>query len=268
MAKLDGRVAIVTGGGHGLGRAYSHALAKENAAVLVADLDGSAAERVADEIAELGRTAHAVSVDVAKEDQTEGMVRTAVEKFGRVDALVNNAAIFQTVRTEQFESTEKITLEEWNRVMSVNVAGVFLCSRAAIPQMKAQNYGKIVNISSTTALQGLFNLSPYMVSKAAVIGITRGLARELGAWNITVNTIAPGVVLSYDDVTEEMVKTYEDRMNSAPTAGRGLSGAQIRAIRRIARVDDLTGTVVYLCSPDSDFVSGQMITVDGGSYMN
>ncbi len=268
MGRFDGRVAIVTGGGHGLGRAYSHALAKEGAKVAVVDQDGPATIKVADEIAEAGGTAIPLKVDVSSEEATQAMAKATIDKFGRIDALVNNAAIFQTVRPERFDNMEDITLEEWNRIMSVNVAGVFLCCKAVVPQMKNQSYGKIVNISSTTALQGLHPLAPYMVSKASVVGITRGLARELGAWNITVNTVAPGGTMSNDNANEETLRAQQERMSSIGSDARSLSGVQIRAIRRVERPDDLVGTVMFLCSSDSDFVSGQLISVDGGSYMN
>lgn len=267
MGRFDGRVAIVTGGGHGLGRAYSRGLANEGAMVAVVDQDGPATVRVADEITEAGGKALPLTIDVSSEEATQNMAKATIEKFGRIDAIVNNAAIFQTVRPERFEQMEDITLTEWNRIMSVNVAGVFLCCKAVVPQMKAQSYGKIVNISSTTALQGLHPLAPYMVSKASVVGITRGLARELGPWNITVNTVAPGGTMSSDTANEETLRAQQERMSNIGASG-GLSGVQIRAIRRVERPDDLVGTVMFLCSSDSDFVSGQLISVDGGSYMN
>jgi 3-oxoacyl-[acyl-carrier protein] reductase len=269
MGRLDHRVIIVTGGGHGLGRAYCKGIAREGGRPVVVDVDGSAAERVAGAINEHGGEALALRVDVSSEEQTQRMARQTIERFGRIDGLVNNAAIFQTVPLGRADSIEDITLEEWNRVMAVNVAGVFLCCKAVVPYMKERNYGKIVNISSTTALQGMHRLAPYMVSKAAVAGISRGLARELGQYNITVNTVAPGGTLSYDEVTAEMRRAHENRMNSAPdpAGGRGLSGVQVRAIRRVETPDDLVGTIIFLCSPESDFVSGQTIAVDGGSYM-
>jgi 3-oxoacyl-[acyl-carrier protein] reductase len=269
MSRLQDRVIIVTGGGHGLGRAYCQGIAREGGRPVVVDVDGPATERVASEISEHGGEALALQVNVASEDETRRMAEAAMERFGRIDGLVNNAAIFQTVPLGRADSIEQITLEEWNRVMAVNVAGVFLCCKAVVSYMKERNYGKIVNISSTTALQGMHPLGPYMVSKAAVVGISRGLARELGPYNITVNTVAPGGTLSYDEVTEEMVKAHERRMNSTPNAavGGGLSGVQIRAIRRVETPDDLVGAIVFLCSPESDFISGQTLVVDGGSYM-
>jgi 3-oxoacyl-[acyl-carrier protein] reductase len=270
MPRLEDRVIIVTGGGHGIGRAYCEGIAREGGKPVVVDVDGKAAERVASEISEHGGDAMAMSIDVSSEAQTKKMADETIQRFGRVDGLVNNAAIFLTVPLARASGIEEMTVEEWDRVMGVNVRGVFLCCKAVVPHMKERNYGKIVNISSTTALQGLVSFSPYATSKSAIIGITRGLARDLGAHNITVNAVAPGMTLSNDEVTEEMIKAHESRMNSAPvpTEGRtALSGSQVRAIRRVQTPDDLVGAILFLCSAESDFISGQMLTVDGGSYM-
>ena len=149
--------------------------------------------------------------------------------------------------------------------MAVNVRGVFLCCKAVVPAMKAQGYGKIVNIASTTALEGLASFGPYPASKAAVMGITRGLARDLGAFNITVNSVAPGLTLSLDAPGEDDIRRARNSIESQPEVG--LSGAPLRAIRRVERPQDLVGSVLFLLSGDSDFVSGQTLVVDGGGHM-
>jgi 3-oxoacyl-[acyl-carrier protein] reductase len=145
------------------------------------------------------------------------------------------------------------------------VRGVFLSCKAVVPQMKAQRYGKIVNISSTTALEGLAPFGPYPTSKAAVMGITRGLARDLGSYNITVNSVAPGLTLSLDAAAEQDLQRAQSAIESQPKDR--LSGAPLRAIRRVERPQDLAGTVMFLLSADSDFVSGQTLVVDGGGHM-
>ncbi len=266
MPRLDDRVIIVTGGGHGIGRAYCHGVAAEGGRVVVADIDGEAADRVADEVTHEGGQAIAVQVDVSREDHAQRMAQAAVEHFGRIDGLINNAAVFLSVPLARFASIEETTVEEWDRVMAVNVKGVFICSRAVVPHMKAARYGKLVNISSTTALQGYTSFGAYPVSKMAVVGITRGLARELGEYNITVNSVAPGGTMSADEPTAEALARAERDVNEVPRAGR-LRGVQVRAIRRVERPNDLVGTVMFLLSGDSDFITGQTIVVDGGAYM-
>lgn len=265
MPRLQDRVVIVTGGGHGIGRAYCRGLAAEGAGVAVVDIDGIAAERVADEIREGGGQAIPIAVDVSDESRTEMMAKETVDRLGgRIDGLVNNAAIFKTIRSPS-GGLEGTQVDEWDRLMAVNVRGVWLCAKAVVPYMKAQNYGKIVNISSTGALQGLTPFGAYPTSKGAVITMTRGMARDLGQYNITVNCVAPGGTMSDDDVTEDVLRASQ-RTVEVGRDGR-VTGQTIRAIKRIETPDDLVGTVVFLCSGESDFVSGQIIAVDGGSYM-
>lgn len=265
MSRLRDRVVIVTGGGHGIGRAYCLGVAAEGGKVAVVDIDEAAAQRVAAQLNDTDADALALQVDVSSEAQAQTMAQRTIERFGRIDGLVNNAAIFQSVPLARFSGIEDLTLEEWDRVMAVNVRGVFLCCKAVVPQMKTQGYGKIVNISSTTALEGLVAFGAYPTSKAAVLGITRGLARDLGAHNITVNSVAPGLTLSLDSSAEDDERRAQGAIESQPT-GR-LSGAPLRAIRRVERPDDLVGTVLFLLSADSDFVSGQTLVVDGGGHM-
>jgi 3-oxoacyl-[acyl-carrier protein] reductase len=268
MPRLQDRVVIVTGGGHGIGRAYSQGVAADGGKVIVADIDQAAAQRVADALVADGAQALGVGVDVSQEDQAERMAQTAIERFGKIDGLVNNAAIFMSVPLTRFSSIEETTVAEWDRVMAVNVKGVFLCAKAVVPHMKRAGYGKIINISSTTVLHGQSNFGPYQVSKMAIIGITRGLARELGAHNIEVNTVAPGGTLSADDTTDEAIVQAEHTMNEVPPRGGRILGAHLRAIRRVQRPGDLVGAVVFLLSAESDFITGQTIVVDGGGYMS
>ena len=273
MPMLQDRVIIVTGAGHGLGRVYAINMAKEGARVLVTDIDGPGAERVAEEISKANGEAYPLKVDISDEAQTEAMAKEAIARFGgKIDGLVNNAGVMKAVPqggSPQFalqsSPLEETTPEVWDMVMAVNVRGVFLCCKAVVPTMKAQNYGKIVNISSTTALQGISAFGPYMVSKAAVVGITRGLARDLGKFNITVNSVAPGGTMSDDVVTDEILQQQQKSLD-AGLSGR-LSGIAIRAIRRVETSEDLMGLVMFFMSGASDFISGQTVAVDGGSYM-
>lgn len=251
MARLTDRVIIVTGGAQGIGKAYCEGLAREGAKVVVADLNGSLAEQVAEKIG--AAEALPVTVDVSQMGATENMVKATMDRFGRVDGLINNAAVFQrpSVTRGPFE---QISVEEWDRVMAVNVRGVFLCIRAVLPAMKEQKYGKIVNISSGTVLTGTPKFAHYVTSKAAVIGLTRCIAREVGEWNICINAVAPGLTLSLDDVDDAGMKQYEQR-------------SQAGCIKKVETPQDLVGTIVFLSSAESDFITGQTIAVNGGSSM-
>src|SRR5919197_128548 len=199
MARLQDQVIIVTGGAHGIGRAYCEGLAREGARVVVADIDGAGAEAAVKALSAGGSEALAVETDVSQPEATERMARATIERFGRIDGLITNAALFQRPAMSRVPF-EKIPVEEWDRLMAVNLRGVFLGCRAVVPAMKAQRYGKIVNISSGTVFYGAPNAAHYVTSKAGVIGLTRSLARELGDHRITVNAIAPGLVISMDEV--------------------------------------------------------------------
>lgn len=254
MGRLDGRVIIVTGGAQGIGRAYCQRLAREGANVVVADIDGDRARAVAEELHGADAEALSIQTDVADQAATEHMARAAMERFGRIDGLVNNAAMYQRPAVTR-GPFEEIPVDEWDRVMAVNVRGVFLCSRAVVPHMKQQRYGKIVNISSGTVFSGTPRFAHYVTSKAGVIGLTRVLARELGEHHITVNAVAPGLTQSLEEIDEAMLQTFEQR-------------SQGRAIKRVQVPEDLVGTVAFLCSSDSDFMTGQTLVVDGGTALH
>jgi NAD(P)-dependent dehydrogenase (short-subunit alcohol dehydrogenase family) len=246
--RLTGKVAIVTGGARHIGAAYARKLAAEGALVVIADiLDG---ELVAEDIRSKNGQALALKVDVSKEEDTKRMAAQTVKTFGRIDILINNAAIFINIQRHPFN---EITAEEWDRVSAVNIKGPFLCARAVFAQMKEQKSGKIINISSSTAYWGTPNFLHYVASKAALIGMTRSLAREVGEFGICVNAIAPGLV--------------EHEGQNAPKALTELQLKE-RSIKRLQTPDDLLGTLVFLASSDSDFVTGQTIVVDGGSVFH
>jgi 3-oxoacyl-[acyl-carrier protein] reductase len=249
VKRLEGRVAIVTGGGHGIGKAYARRLAQEGAAVVIAELDGSAAERVAAEVGGL-----ALRTDVAEEASVAEMARRTAERYGRIDILVNNAAIFATVPMSR-APFDQIDPAEWDRMMAVNLRGTWLACRAVVPQMRKQRYGKIINISSGTALKGSASRIHYVTSKAGIIGFTRTLAMEVGKDNICVNCIAPGSTLSEENADEALIKYRQ-------------AAASTRALQRMQRPEDLVGAVAFFASCDSDFITGQTLVVDGGAHMH
>ena len=246
--RLAGKVAIVTGGARHIGAEYCRRLAAEGAAVVIADiLDGNT---VAEEIRSKGGNVLALKIDVSKEGDTNRMAVETVNAFGRIDILINNAAIFINIQRHPFY---EISANEWDRVSAVNIKGPFLCAKAVFAQMKEQKRGKIINISSSTAYWGTPNFLHYVASKAALIGMTRSLAREVGDYGICVNAIAPGLV--------------EHEGQNAPQALTELQ-LKARSIKRLQTPEDLLGTLVFLASPDSDFMTGQTIVVDGGSIMH
>lgn len=251
--RLEGKVAIVTGGGHGIGAAYCRRFAQEGAKVVVADIDEQAAQQVAAEIRAEGGQALGLKVDVASFASAKEMADRTVEAFGRIDVLVNNAAIFATIPISR-EGFEKISEEEWDRVMEVNVKGVWQCCKAVVPYMRRQKGGSIINISSGTAVGKASGRIHYVASKAAVIGISRTLANEVGEDNIRVNTLAPGSTLSEANPTPEIIRMRE-------------AAIEARAIKRIQRPEDLVGAAVFLASDESAFVTGQILNIDGGITM-
>lgn len=251
--KLKDKVAIVTGSGQGIGKAYAAAYAAEGAKVVIADINMENAQAVAKEIESKGGTALAVHVDVSNEASTQEMANQVVEKFGKIDILLNNAAIFYGLQAKGWDTP---TVKEWERIFAVNVTGCWLCAKAVAPHMGKTGKGKIINISSTTADTGLYQIIHYACSKGAVVTLTKCLSRALGKLNINVNAIAPGYTI--DEATLFALGGKED------AADRSI---QTRSIRRRQYPKDLVGTAVYLASDDSDFVTGQTIAVDGGEVM-
>ena len=251
MGRLDDRVIVVTGGALGIGRAFCSRFAQEGARLVIADIDGPAGERAAAELAAEGGQALAVTTDVADVAATEAMAAAAIERFGRIDGLVNNAAI--AIRIKHVSAPlEDLPVEQWDRVMAVNLRGPYLCCRAVLPHMKRRGYGKILNISSGTFFKGRPNIADYVASKGGVIGMTRTLARETGEHGITVNSIAPGLTAS--ETEETPMSRYEERVPE-------------RAIKRIEVPEDLAGAAVFFMSADSDFMTGQTVVIDGGIAM-
>lgn len=254
MGLLDEKVVIVTGGGNGIGRAYCLGIAREGGIAVAADIDGAAAESVAAEIAASGGRALGVKTDVADLSSCQAMAQAALRSFGRIDGLVNNAAVFMSVPVTR-SGFQDIGEEEWDRVMAVNVKGLWLCSRAVAPAMQERRQGSIVNIASNMAYNGGAGMMHYVVSKAAVVGFSRVLARELGPFNIRVNTLAPGSTASEREPTEAALEDYE-------------RSASKRLLQRIEKPDDVVGTALYLLSELSAFVTGQSILVNGGANLH
>ena len=254
MGLMDGKVVVVTGGGNGIGRAYCRGIAREGGTAVVADIDGAAAERVSQAIADSGGKALAVRVDVADLQSCRQMAQQTLERFGRIDGLINNAAIFMSVPASK-GGWQEIDEQEWDRVMTVNVKGLWLCSRAVVPAMQQRKQGSIVNISSNMAFNGGLTMMHYVTSKAAVVGFSRVLARELGADNIRVNTLAPGSTMSEETPSEDAKKMYERT-------------ASTRILKRVEQPEDLVGTALYLLSDLSTFVTGQVILVNGGAVLH
>jgi len=246
--RLAGKVAIVTGGARHIGAAYARKLAAEGAVVVIADvLDGNG---VIEEIKSCGGKAMGLQVDVSREEDTARMAAETVNAFGRIDILVNNAAIFIAIQRQPFY---QITADEWDRVSAVNIKGPFLCAKAVFPQMKQQRNGKIINISSSTVFSGTPLFLHYVASKAALIGMTRSLAREVGEYGICVNAIAPGLI-----------------QHEGQNAPKEFTEFQLKArsLKRLQTPEDLLGVLIYLASSDSDFVTGQTFLVDGGSIFH
>jgi len=236
---LEGKVAIVTGGAQGIGRAIVEGLEREGATVVVADLDPPEG---------------GVRADVAVEDDVEAMVRGTVDRHGGVDVLVNNAGLYASLPMRPFD---QIPVDEWRQVMDVNVASMFLTCRAVVPVMRKRGGGKIVNISSGTPFRGVPFLLHYVTSKGAIVAFTRALAKELGKDSIHVNCVAPGFTMT-DGVmaNPEVIEKLRDASVAA------------RTIQRDQLPEDVVGAVVFLCTSAADFITGQTMVIDGGQYFH
>ena len=250
--QLEGKVAIVTGAARGLGRAYAQALASEGAAVVAADINDCGDTVAAIETG--GGRAVASALDVSDSGSCAAMAALAAETYGRIDILINNAALYAGLRGARFENLDE---QQWDQVMQVNIKGTWLTSRAVVGCMRESGEGgSIINIASLAAVFGLPYGLDYVASKAAVIGMTRGMARELGPDHIRVNAVAPSAVM-----TEGTAEFFGEKFEKAKTV---IAANQL--IPRNLETADLTGTIIYLASDASRFVTGQTHMVDGGSW--
>ncbi len=258
--RLKDKVAIITGAGQGIGRAYANRFAYEGADIVIAEINEEWGQRTAEEVKQAGRQSLFVKTDVSNEESTKALAAKAAEKFGHIDILINNAAIFFGM------SRDDSSLAYFNKILSVNLTGVWLCTRAVEPYMKRQRKGKIINQSSTAAFMGNTGFvetedpdkpSPpfhYSVAKMGVNGMTKYFAGSLGPWGINVNAIAPGVTMT--EATKSVVP--EEMINSL---------VMFTSLRKALQPEDLTGTATFLASEDSDLMTGQVLVVDGGMFM-
>jgi 3-oxoacyl-[acyl-carrier protein] reductase len=249
---LTGRVVIVTGGGKGIGKVYSQEFARAGARVAAADIDAAAAEEVAKGIVAEGHQAIGIKTDVTDAESARAMAAAAIASFGTIDVLINNASLMSVLPRR---SWLEIPDDEWDRVMAVNLRGLFICCRATFPAMREQGRGKIVNISSSRVWEGNPNRLHYTTSKAGVIGFTRALSREVAEFGITVNAVTPGLTLS-----DTQVSSSSNNYLAATAAGRAIARPQVP--------EDLVGAVMFLSCAASDFMTGQTVNVDGGKSMH
>lgn len=241
--RLEGQVAIVTGGGGGIGKATCLAFAREGADIVIPEVNIANAEAAAAEIQALGRKCEVIETDVSNGDSVRAMVRQTLDAFGRVDILVNNAGIFSYTRIDV------CTEEEWDRMMAVNLKGPFLCSQAVMETMKAQRSGRIINLGSLAGqVGGIVASAPYSASKAGVMCLTKSLARVLGEYGITVNSIAPGVAAT------EMAKNHPDMRAQIP-------------LGRVADASEIASAILFLASEEGRYLTGATLDVNGGIRM-
>lgn len=245
---LRDRVVIITGGGQGLGRTYAHNFAAQGAIPVIAELNEENGTRVVQEIEQQGGRAMCVQTNVADEASTLAMAEAALSAHGRIDCLINNAAVFSQITIAPFW---ELPVDEWQSAMDVNINGAFFCSRAVVPAMQAGKWGRIINVASTTVPTGRANYLHYITSKSAMIGMTRSMARELGEWNITVHLFMPGAV-----------ETEIERPSVSGAQFQAL--AQQQAIKRPANMEEYAGFMLFLCSDDAEFTTGQTLAANGG----
>ena len=249
---LKDRVVIITGGGQGLGRSYALHLAAQGAIPVIAEQNGANGERVAKEVSDQGGRALAVETDVADLASVDDMAAATLSEFGRIDGLINNAAVFSRITMAPFW---ELPVDEWRHAMAVNIDGAFYCARAVVPAMQEAKWGRIINLSSTTVATGRPNYLHYITSKSAMTGMTRSMARELGAWNITVNLLWPGAV--------------ETEIERPSVSGAQFDAlAQQQCLPRRAETQDMARVVLFICSDESGYITGQGLMANGGlSYL-
>ncbi|MDR3553638.1 MAG: 3-oxoacyl-ACP reductase FabG [Syntrophobacteraceae bacterium] len=249
--RLSGKVAIVTGAAQGLGREFCLGLAREGAGVMaVTRKDMDNLEQTVKMVRSLGGEAEMIRADVSSEADAQNMVKETIDRFGRVDVLINNAAIYAGIKRKPFY---EIDLAEFDLVMNVNVKGAFIATRSVFPFMKEQGYGKIVNLASEVFFTGSNGFAHYVASKGGIIGLTRALAIELGPHQICINCIAPG---------------FTDTEASRGIADVGKYDVSRTPLKRMEKPEDLVGAALFLASPDSDFITGQTLLIDGGRAMH
>lgn len=252
--RFTGKTAIVTGAATGIGAVYAQALVNEGASIVIADVLEAEGEALVDSLnAQRGLKALFIKTDVTRESDAAHMAWIAQEKFGSIDILVNNAALYSALSSKKHFS--EISSEEWDKVMAVNAKGVWQCAKAVYPYMQQRGYGKIINIASAVVDNGAPGFAHYVASKAAVVGLTRALAKELGDSNIRVNAISPGLVSNESSI----------KLNNGSYFG---DIVKARAIKRELTPQDLVGTLLFLASPESDFITGQTYIVDGGAVLH
>ena len=252
MGSLDGAVTIVTGGAQGIGAAYARGYAAEGAKIVVTDVLDP--EPIVAELKNAGADAIGLKSDITDDAQIQSLVATTLETYGKIDVLMNNAALFGQIKRQRFEGIDQ---DEFDAVLRVNIRGVWQMAKAVVPVMRKQQYGKIINITSGTVFKGMPMQLHYVTSKGAIVALTRALAREVGEDNICVNAIAPGLTES-EAVLES--GQFSDEDFSANVGSR--------CIKRGETAEDLVGTAIFLASHDSDFITGQVLCVDGGSVMH
>ena len=249
MSRDNNKVVLITGAGQGLGRSFAHRFADSGATVIVSDINESAAVQVAQDISASNSEAMPLVMDVSDENSVSAGIDQVVSTYGRLDVLVNNASIFSTLKMRPYD---EISVAEWQKVIDVNLTGVYLCIRYAAVPMRERGWGRIINISSAVVTMGRPNYVHYVASKAGVIGLSRSLARELGPYGITVNCVLPGAT---DTEIERETVTPEQRE----------ALIRMRSIPRGETPEDLSGVVLFLASDDAGFMTGQSLTVDGGT---
>jgi NAD(P)-dependent dehydrogenase (short-subunit alcohol dehydrogenase family) len=249
--RLSGKTVVVTGAAHGIGRAYSERLAAEGANVALLDIDGPRNEEVAEEIRGAGGNTIAFEADVRRLEAVERAVAATAERFGGITGLVNNAGMLNVVPISRV-TFEHIPDEEWDESFLLNTKSAWYCAKSVLPHLRAAGGGSIVNVGSSTIFRGVPTRAHYVAAKSALIGFTRTLARELGGDWIRINLVCPGSTLSEEDPTPEVVAMREEPVKT-------------RCLKRVERPEDLVGTISFLMSDDSAFITGQTFLVDGGS---